>query len=477
MTDCRLSLLYTDGGAAMFTLEDVLVATGGQLEGPELPGLTLAQVCLDSRQVRPGALFVAVKGQRHDGHDYVRRAFQAGAAAALVEHVPEDFTGDGSQGMPVVVVPDTVRALGELARYWRRKHRCQVVGVTGSVGKTTTKEVIASVLAHSFRVLKSEGNLNTELSLPLVLLQMDHTHQVAVLEMAMWDLGDIARLASIAEPQIGVVTNVLPQHLSRVGTIERVARAKSELVESLPPDGVAVLNYDDPRVRAMSAVTQARTLYYGLGREADVWANSVTSHGLRGVEFDLYAEGRKVHVRLPLLGSHSVHAALAATGVALAMGLELEAVAEGLRSASSSVRIVVTPGINGSTIIDDSYNANPESVMAALNLLSEMAGRKIAVLGDMYELGSYEEAGHRKVGNRAARIAHILITVGPRARLIADEALQCGMPHKDVHIMRSNGEAIELLTRIVLPGDHVLVKGSRGMRMEEIVEAIRVGES
>lgn len=472
------------------------MAVGGSTAGEPVDQRPFSSVVVDSRQVTPGALFVALKGQKHDGHDFVLDAFVKGARAALVERVPADAaTSTAARPLPLVQVRDTLVAIQDLARYWRERLGFSVVGVTGSVGKTTTKEVVASLLGRRFRVLKSEGNLNTDIGLPLTLLKATPSHEVIVLEMGMYALGEIRSLARIAKPDVGVVTNVGPTHLERLGSIERIAEAKGELVEELPQEGLAVLNFDDERVKAMASRTAAKVAYYGLDPRANFWAEAVQSRGLQGIEFDLRyrksaecpghgaedespalhspPEEEWVHVRMPLLGLHSVHAALAATAVGNYLGMPLEEIAAGLHEVSSSLRLIVEAGLNGSTIVDDSYNASPASSLAALNLLTELEGRKVAVLGDMLELGSYAEEGHRMVGRRAADVADLLIAVGTLGAIIGQEALACGKSPETVFLAQTNEEAVQQLKTLLRPGDCVLVKGSRGMRMEEIVEAIR----
>jgi UDP-N-acetylmuramoyl-tripeptide--D-alanyl-D-alanine ligase len=457
----------------MLTIPEVASALDGQLTGePEEQPIT--SVVVDSRQVTPGSLFVALKGQKHDGHDFILDAFVRGARAALVEKVPAIAEGRlMTRPLPMVQVGDTLAGLQRLASYWRRKQDFTVVGVTGSVGKTTTKEVVASVLSRRFRVHRSEGNLNTDIGLPLTLLQASPRHRVVVVEMGMYALGEIRALATLSEPNIGVVTNVGPTHLERLGSMERIAEGKGELVEELSESGVAVLNFDDPRVRPMSARTRAKVVYYGLDPAADFWADRLVSRGLKGIQFDLQHENRRLHVRMPLLGLHSIHAALAASAVAKQLGLSLEEIAEGLHEVSNSLRLIVAAGINGSTIIDDSYNASPASTLAGLNLLAEMDGRKVAVLGDMRELGDYTEDGHRMVGRRAADVAQILVAVGPLGSMIGEEALKVGKKPETVLLARTNQEAIDRLRETLRPGDCVLIKGSRGMQLEEVVEAIR----
>ncbi len=438
-------------------------------------------VVVDSRLVQAGSLFVALPGERTDGHLFVGDAFGRGAGAALVQRPVEacqrlfDVRQQAQVAAPVLpmcfCVPDSLRALQDLAAYWRSQFpACRVVGVTGSVGKTTTKELLAAVLRQRFSILKSLGNYNNEIGLPLTMLGLHAGLEWVVQEMGMYDLGEIAYLAKIAQPEIGVVTNVGPTHLERLNTIERIAEAKAELVEALPPHGLAVLNGDDPRVRAMSERTRAkRVVLYGLDRENDLWADEIQSYGLDGLRMRLHYCGQTLHARLPLLGRHSVYGVLAAAAVGLNLGLAWDEVISGLRDPSTQLRLMVVPGIHGTTVLDDTYNASPDSTVAALNLLDEMEGRKVAVLGPMLELGSYEVEGHRLVGRRAADVVSVLVTVGKLGRLIGEEAQAAGLPPHDVHIVSSNDEAVAVLGEVLVEGDFVLVKGSRGIAMENIV--------
>jgi UDP-N-acetylmuramoyl-tripeptide--D-alanyl-D-alanine ligase len=307
-----------------------------------------------------------------------------------------------------------------------------------------------------------------------VLNGLEPEHEVAVLEMAMYDVGDIRFLARLTKPRVGVVTAVLPVHLERLGTIERIQQAKQELVEELPSNGVAVLNADDPRVTSMARAAPARVVRYGVAPEADVRAENIQSQGLRGVSFELLHAGQRRSVHLPLLGAQSVHAALAAAAVAAEEGMTLSETAEALQRLSPALRLLVVDGINGARIIDDSYNASPESVLAALNLLRELPGRrKIAVLGDMCELGSEDEPGHRRVGNRAAAVVDMLVVYGPSSRVTAEEARSAGLPTSQVHEATSHADIVQLLKRELRPGDDVLVKGSLAMGMSEVMRGIR----
>lgn len=458
----------------MFGLGDVLDGTRGRLvAGREVANFT--GVAIDSRSAQPGDLFAAFRGEKVDGHRFVLDALGRGATGALVERLPDDmpWSSDKWTGAPIVLATNTGEALLDLAHHWRSARDVTVVGVTGSVGKTSTKDLIADMLAQRFTVLRTPANLNTDIGVPLALMQLDAQHRVAVLEMAMTDVGDIRRLARLSEPRIGVVTNVQPSHLERLGTIERIAEAKSELVQELPADGVAVLNVDDHRVRAMAEQSQAHVITYGLSDTADVAGRDVQSRGLLGIDFTVHYEGQDLAAHAALPGAHFVHAALAAIAVALRMGFSLDEAVAALGRVERGGRVVVAEGIRGSTILDDCYNANPASMVAALDLLSEMDGRRVAVLADMLELGSFEVEGHRIVGDRAAATVDWLITVGQRAQIIASEARRAGLGETSVETFDSNAAAVERLQRGLQRGDFVLVKGSHGMRLDEVVNAIR----
>lgn len=469
----------------MLTLGDIIQATIGTDTGG-MPGgdRPIRDVAIDSRQAGPDCLFVGLKGETVDGSDFADDAIAKGAAAVIVSRAPARAaqvctpgTAPAAITPPIaIVVPDTLWTLQELAAYWRRRVNVRVVGVTGSVGKTVTKELTASILSRRYATLRNEGNLNNEIGLPLTLLKVTPKTEYAVLEMGMYALGEIARLAEIARPSVGVVTNVEPVHLERLGSIERIAQAKAELVQALPADGVAILNGDDPRVRAMATLTKARLFTYGLSPDCDLYATDVESQGLEGIRFRLHYRGDAIHARAALLGTHSAHTALAATAVALNEGLSWQEIMAGLMDVSAQLRLIATPAIRGALLLDDTYNASPKSTIAALNLLAELKGRRIAVLGDMLELGALEDEGHRKVARRAIEVVSRLIAVGRRGRIIGEEALACGMSPEDVVIVENNAQAIGILSDWIQEGDIILVKGSRGMHMEDIVQALRAGE-
>ena len=465
----------------MWTLTDIVTGTGGALD-PGSPGpgnLVVRDVVIDSRQAGPGSLFVALPGQVRDGHDFIADALGRGAPAVLARADWQPAAPLGA-GAALVRVPDPLRGLQALATWWRgRFPALKVIGITGSIGKTSTKEYLAAVLAACYRVLRSEGNLNSETGLPLSVLRLRPEHEVAVFELGGGAyMGELTALAAIAQPQVGVITNVSHSHLASMGTLENLAWHKAELVRALPPApaGVAVLNYDDERVRAMAEQTPARVVTYGLDPAADIWADEIESQGLSGVHCTLHRRGEAMRLRLPLLGVHSVHTALRAAAAGEAAGMNWKDIVVGLQTGETQqLRLIVAAGINGTTLIDDSYNANPASTLAALNLLMEMPRPRVAVLGDMLELGSYEEEGHIKVARRAIDVVDQLVVVGALGRLIGEEALRCGMAADAVFFAAGNAEAIAYLRGMLAPGAFVLVKGSHGMHMEEIVAELRVG--
>jgi UDP-N-acetylmuramoyl-tripeptide--D-alanyl-D-alanine ligase len=510
----------------MLRVRDVWRGLVGGFEGcpPQLMERALGTTVIDSRSVAPGALFVALKGQRTDAHLFLQDAFNRGALAAIgepqgirdsdlrladylvVNCVDGTIESPGSEARGwrlLFVVPDSLVGLQRLAGYWRAQMPALSIGITGSVGKTTTKEIVANVLAQRFSTLRTEGNLNNEIGLPLTLLRLEPRHERVVLEMGMYGPGEIARLCELAQPRIGVVTIIGPVHLERLGTIERITQAKAELVRALPAaedGGTAILNADDVRVRSMAGLTRARVFTYGLNPESDVRADEINSDGLQGIRFRVHYGRDSFQLHLPLLGRHSVHTALRGAAVGLVEGMSWTEIISGLQQVSGQLRLMVVPGLRDTTLIDDTYNASPESMLAALNLLEDLTGhtgkkspktqRSVAVLGDMYELGAFEKEGHRLVGGRAAQVLDLgpvgsvhgkLVTVGSRARWIAEEALSSGMPAADVHVVDNNADAIAVLQGLIQSGDVILVKGSRAAAMESIVDALsqprRVGAS
>ena len=447
----------------------------------------ITEASIDSRQVIPGSLFVAIPGERVDGHDFLADAFKRGASFALIQQDVDtsfrilDLRGSlNPDTIPDLTTPlclrveNTVTALQQIARFWRRQLDLRVIGITGSVGKSTTKEMVAEVLSQRYRTLKSPGNLNNEIGLPLSILKLSSGYQRAVLEMGFYVPGEIAFLCDVAQPQVGVVTNIGTVHAERAGSQEAIALGKSELVQALPENGVAILNFDDPWVRKMEEKTRAQVFFYGLSPEADLWADNVEGQGLEGIRFRLHYKRETLHVRVPLIGRHSVHTALRAAAVGLVEGLTWQEIFGGLNQGHTQLRLVAVRSKTGALILDDTYNASPESMLAALNLLDELDGRKIAVLGDMLELGQYERQGHEMVGLRAAQVAGTLLTLGERAHMIAEAARRAGLKKSSVLEFEELEQIIDWLNENLSKNDSVLIKGSHGLRMDRIVNVLEV---
>jgi UDP-N-acetylmuramoyl-tripeptide--D-alanyl-D-alanine ligase len=463
------SLRPGDPSAPAFTADDLVRLTGGRLLARSDRPIRGAAV--DSRLVEWGQVFVALPGERTDGHEFVADAIGRGAAAVVVTRpvpMPAAF-GD----VTVVRVADGVAALGALATGWRARFEPLVVGVTGSIAKTSTKEAIAAVLGARLRTLRSEGNQNNEIGLPLTVLRLGPEHQAAVLEMGMYVGGEIAELARIARPRIGVVTAVQPVHLARIGSIEAIEAAKGELLEALPRDGTAVLNADDRIVRRMERRTVARVVTYGFDESADVTAEAVQSAGLRGMRFVLRAGGERAAVAIPSLGRLSVHNALAAAAVGRAAGLSLADIAAGLATGWSAPHRAQVVRAGDVVVVDDSYNASPRSVVAALDLLAGLPGRRGAILGEMLELGDASEDGHRAVGEAAAKSLDWLVVVGREATPIAEGAVDSGMDPGRITIAADPEAVLATLPPRLRAGDVILVKASRGIGLDRLVDGLR----
>ncbi len=471
----------------MITLGVVFEALIGN--APEWADQIIADVGIDSRTMIPGSMFVAIPGESVDGHDYLEDAFSNGASFALIEHpVSPDFRvidlrpgSDQDFNLEVdvpfcLLVENTLEALQVVAGVWRKRLNIRVIGITGSVGKSTTKELTTTVLKQRFRTLKNPGNLNNEIGLPLTLWRLSEGHERAVLEMGFYLPGEIMFLCDLAEPVVGVLTNIGTVHAERAGSQDEIARGKAELVQSLPsaPDGVAILNYDDELIRAMADQTDARIFYYGLSPEADLWADQVEGLGLAGIKFRLHYKNETIHLKVPLIGRHSVHTVLRAAAVGIIEGMSWEEIIRGLRSGHTQLRLVAVKAACGAMILDDTYNASPKSTLAGLNLLEEMEGRKVAVLGDMLELGRYETQGHQKVGIRAAEVVDVLVTVGQLAEIIAKAAADAGFQKENIYSFADSAGAVKFLKQFLTEDDMVLVKGSRGMRMDKIVASLEV---
>lgn len=454
---------------AAFRLEEVARLMGGRLlQGS--PSLTFRSYGIDSRTIAPEALFFAVSGRR-DGHDFVRDAAAKGAAGAVVSR----SIALPGPGFGLVEARDTVAALQDLARAALLRRPVKVVGITGSVGKTTTKEFTAAFLSSRFRVLRSEGNFNNHLGLALSLLRLEPEHEAAVLEMGMSAAGEITALTCIAPPDVAVITNVSPVHMQFFATLEDVARAKKEILDGAAKGAVAVLPGDDPLVRKMAAGWQGRTVTFGIGPDCDVRAEDVRRQGYEGLDLTLKYGREEARVRFPFVNEAHVPNLLAAAAVSLALGLGLDEIKPAIPALKPFSMRGILEEAGGIRLYDDSYNSNPRALEAALTSLAGLpAGKKVAVLADMLELGEREQAFHRQAGKTVAETGwDLLVAVGPLAVFIAEGAAAAGMEKAAIHLFPDSDAAAERIADIVRPGDLVLVKGSRGMRTEKIVSRLR----
>ncbi|MBA2288056.1 MAG: UDP-N-acetylmuramoyl-tripeptide--D-alanyl-D-alanine ligase [Ktedonobacteraceae bacterium] len=471
----------------MFTLKDILRGCGNTVRllgknHPD-PALIFPSAHHDSRQIAQGDLFVAIKGARVDGHSFIPDVARKGAGAVLCMEPASDVPSDFLQ----IVVPDVVEALDATARERAKRQKNTIfIGITGSNGKTSTKEAIAAILSRQAPTLKTYASYNTEIGYPLTLLRLEPQHRYAVLEMGAQWVGELAWLCdTIACPHWTVITNVGVAHLEHFKSTEQIAAAKSELVQALAPSGIAFLNYDDERVRAMSAQTQARVLYYGLGEGAEVRASDLGGDSLRGRSFTLTYQGREAHVQLRIPGDHGITVALAAAAVGCAAGMTLAEIRLGLEAFSPVIgRGEIKTGPNGSTLIDDSYNASPESIIAIASAMQATpladGGKRWAVLGDIFELGFFARAEHTKAGQALLGLVDYLVAIGDQARYYVDGAIRAGLPAENVYYFDADVEdneeleaakraAAAVLKQQVGGNDLVLLKGSRGMYMETML--------
>lgn len=454
---------------AVIRLDAAARHTGGRILSGS-PETAFTGYTIDSRTARPGDLFFAISGRR-DGHDFVAAAAEQGAAGAVVSKP----ASPPRKGFALLGVPDTLRGLQDLAVAALREHPVRIIAVTGSAGKTTTKEFAADLLSSRLRILKSEGNYNNHLGLPLSLLRLDESHEAAVLEMGMSAPGEILALTRIAPPDIAVITNILPVHLQFFDSVKDIGRAKKEILDGAKSGAVAVLNGDDPLVRETAASWTGRRIHFGLRADNDVRASDIRTDRNRGMRFALEYGGRNVEASLPFFTEVFLRNALAAAGICLALQVPADIVVTGLARLKPHARRGVFIELqNGIRVYDDSYNSNPEALASILHSLAGLpARRKVAVLGDMLELGPRETEFHRRAGERVVKEGwDILIATGPLASLMAEGAVAAGMPQNAVIVFPDAREAALAAGRFLEPGDLVLVKGSRSMEMHRVVEAL-----
>ena len=446
---------------AQFTVQEVVEATQGQYTGSQ--EVSFADVSTDTRTIGENGLFVALEGMTFDGHDFLSVAKEKGATGAVVKR------GKAIEGLVCIEVDDTLQAYQQLATYHRRRFPIPVIGITGSSGKTTTKEMISAVLEMAFTVLKTEKNYNNEIGVPKMLLQLTEDHDVCVLEMGMRGLGQIAELAEIAEPTMGVITNVGTSHIELLGSQENIGKAKQELIDALPSTGAAVLNHDDPFVLPMAKATTAKVLTYGMDTESSIQGKDLT-YTSKGINFVVCEEGEEWNVFLPMIGIHNVYDALSAIGVGRILGVPREEIVQAFKEFPGiPMRQEIVP-FPTFTVLNDTYNANPNSMEESLRAMGQLQGkRKIAMLGDMLELGEHSKAAHEAIGKVLVEEQYDMVfTFGDMMKQAASVAKQGGVPY--VYVGKSHLDIANAYYEVRQEGDVILIKGSRGLKMERIIE-------
>ncbi len=456
------------------TIENIVLACGGELYGGD--GLTKEEaqgVVLDSRLLSSGGVFIATKGERVDGHRFIPEVFARGALAVICEELPKPLPG------PCILVKDSFQALKDVARYYRSRLNIKVIGITGSVGKTSTKEFIAGVLAKAFPLWKTQGNFNNEVGLPLTILQIKEEHQIAVLEMGISQFGEMRRLSEMAKPDICVITNIGECHLEALGDRDGVLKAKLEILDFWNREGLICVNGDDDKLITLKEKYGDRVVTFGRNRANDYYPSEEISRGLLGSRISIDGRIHIPQIDVPLPGEHMVLNALAATAIAHTLGMSQEEIREGIRGVQSVAGRSHVVELKDYVLIDDCYNANPVSMKAALDLLQEAAGRRVAVLGDMFELGREEEAMHRQVGAYAAEEkTDILFCVGKLSEAMYGGAMEAaaknsGKPAPQIVYAREKEELYSLLKEALLPGDTILLKASHGMEFAKVAEWLK----
>ncbi len=433
-------------------------------------------VVIDSRTLEPGQLFVCIQGDRFDGHNFVQQVLDNKAGGVMVsrrESIPMDTLK--KHNAFAVLVPDTLQSLQDLAAYQRNRLPVRMVGVTGTNGKSTTKEMIAGIAGTRYKTLKTQGNLNNHIGLPLSLLGLDASHEVAVLEMGMSAAGEIRRLAEIARPEIGVITNISEAHMVHLKSLKQVQAVKGELYEALSAEGTAIVNADDPLVRDLAKGLRARTITYGIDGPADVHASDISPREPIGFDFTVTLFDKKIAMQLPLLGYYNIYNALAAVATGHSLGIPADAMNAGLAEFQMMPQRSEVLHHKSMILVNDAYNANPQSMRQALDTLQrfQVPGRKFFVAGDMWELGSLEEEAHLQLGEEVAKQGFdYFVTVGPLARLAAESSLKNGRSENRVAALDDHQEAVDFLVRHARSGDCLLFKGSRGAQMEKVIEGL-----
>ena len=452
------------------TLENIAAACGGEIYcmREELSQETAKGIVIDSRQIEPGYIFVATKGERVDGHQFIPDVFAKGAMAVICEVLPEEDLG------PCILVKDSFMALKQAAAFYRQQLNIRVVGITGSVGKTSTKEFVASVLSEKYKVHKTAGNYNNEVGLPLTIFGIQEDDQIAVLEMGINTFGEMHRLSEVAKPDICVMTNIGQCHLENLIDRDGILRAKSEIFDFMNPKGTVVVNGDDDKLATIHEVYGKAPVTFGMNKQNAIWADHIENRGLLGSCADIHMGDDVVHAIIPLPGEHMIYNAMAAAAVALQFGMSKEEIAAGISHVEAVAGRSHLVEAGDKVIIDDCYNANPVSMKAAIDLLATAPGRKVAILGDMFELGENEKAMHGEVGEYAAEKGiDLILCVGELSEAMYQEAVGSGGNAK----YYETREALEaVLNEILQQGDTVLVKASHSMAFENLVKCIQVNQ-
>lgn len=457
-------------------LIEIISAVNGKLlyseEVEDINEIVISGVSTDTRKISTGDLFIPLSGEKYDGHNFIPQAFDKGAKVCLTEKSDIEVP----KGKLLILVENSKRALTDLAAYYRLLFPIPVVAITGSVGKTSTKDMIASVLSQHYKVLKTEGNFNNEVGVPLTLFRLNKDHEVAVIEMGMNHFGEIRNLSYMAKPDIAVITNIGISHIENLGSREGILRAKSEIFEYLKSDGIAILNGDDDLLRTLKGNILFEITYFGLESNNDIYAKNIESKGTSGIDAAMVLGDEAIPIQIPSPGKHMVYNALSAAAVGFKLNLSIEEIQRGILTyQSSKMRMNITKTHKEIYIINDVYNASPQSMKAAIDVLHELpeGKRKIAILGDMLEMGNFSYEAHKEVGEYIAqKNIDYLFCVGDEAEHIAEAAVISGMSRDKVKTFENQEELWKTLQPFVTSEDMILIKASRGMHLEKTVEKI-----
>lgn len=449
------------------TIDDVLKATGGELLSGD-KNKSFIDVVSDSRKVKEGVLFIPIIGEKFDGHEFIQAAFELGAAAVLTQRDTELLIDK-----TIVKVKDTLRAYGDIAKYYKEKYNVPTVSVTGSVGKTTTKDMLASVLAKKYKTLKTQGNFNNEIGVPITVMSLEKEHEAAVIEMGMNHFGEIERLAEIASPNVAVITNVGLSHIENLGSREGIFKAKMEITKHFSKDNTLIVNGDDDYLSMTKNIGDYNIIYYGMSNpENDVYAKDIQNNGLDGIKFVAVVDDKEYEIEVNVPGQHNVYNALAAICVGREFDIPMNDIIDGIKNFKLTKMRMSVENYDGMVIINDCYNASPDSITAALGVLENAEGkRKVAILGDVLEMGDFAEEAHYKLGEVVVQSGiDVLITAGENMKHLAKGATDCGM--KNVVSFDKTLELCKYVKGNLKQGDVILIKASRGMHFEEIYNII-----